>query len=231
MVNFSFRIALLSGLVALLAVSPASATLIESTDLNDNQFFFSENLSTTDLINIGSASLGSFSSTDSASFNVEGAHDGSNVSTSGFAYWGNAGPDVEVTLTYELTGSATGYDITSINSMYGWRDSRLRHAAQRFDVMISTLATPAYSLLHTVLYDPYSDTAQGSTQVTLTDDTGVLASGVTGIQFLLRSDNNSEIGVIHEIDVFGSATAIPEPTSVALLGLGGLLIALARRWR
>ena len=37
--------------------------------------------------------------------------------TGDYAYWDGDG-DVVVTLTYELTGSATGYDITSINTIY-----------------------------------------------------------------------------------------------------------------
>ena len=64
----------------------------------------------------------------------------------------------------------------------------------------------------------------------MTDTTGVLASGVTGIRFITSPTSTSaEVGIIHEYDVFGTATVVPEPTTTALLGLGGLALILRRR--
>ena len=62
----------------------------------------------------------------------------------------------------------------------------------------------------------------------VTDDTGVLASGIEAIKFdFLATDGNGS-SVYREIDVLGSA-AVPEPTTTALLGLGGLALILRRR--
>ena len=57
---------------------------------------------------------------------------------------------------------------------------------------------------------------------------GTLATGVHSIRFTVFSAQNSGAGV-SEIDVFGAA-AVPEPTAVGLLGIGGVLL-LARRRR
>ncbi len=209
-----------------LLVGSVHATIVQ-TNLNDNsKTFFDGNAVTTDLINALSPALGSFSSTRAGSFNTAGAHDGSTVANSGYAYWGSGGT---VILTYTLAGSATGYDIDSINTIYGWGDSRGRHAAQHYDIEITTVANATFTALTSVDYDPFTDSLQGSSQVTITDDAGALATGVTGIKFVIRSDNGSEVGVIHEYDVIGSATVIPEPTTATLLGAFGLSLLFRRR--
>ena len=213
-----------------LSAASANAAIIQTTLNNGtSQSFFDGNISNADLINVGSPTLGSFVSSSVGAFPESGTHNGDGVNTSGLSYWTNGGP---ILLTYTLTGSATGYDITSINSIYGWQDSRSRHAAQRYTVSVTTVSNPTFSPLHTVLYDPWTDNLVGSTQVSLTDSTGVLATGVTAIRFTATTDNGSEVGVIREYDVFGSATAvIPEPTTIAVWSLLGLCWAGMGVWR
>lgn len=220
-----------------LAAGSANAVLVQTAVTDVSHTFYDGNVSTIDLINVGRPTLGSFVSSQAATFNTAGAHDGSVVHNSGLGYWGSATGGT-VTLTYTLAGSVTGYDITSINTIHGWTDSRERHAAQRYDVLLTTVLNPAFTLLGTVTYDPYgsvdSNAGAASTQVTWTENaTGVLASGVTGIRFVLRPDpGGNEVGVIREYDVFGRATVapVPEPATatLGLLALGGLM---ARRRR
>ncbi|WFB37844.1 PEP-CTERM sorting domain-containing protein [Kiritimatiellota bacterium B12222] len=202
----------------------ANAAIISTSVTNgSSQSFYDGNISNSDLIDLNSATLDTFNASTPAhsNFATDGAHNGTGTNNSGLAYWPTAG---SVTLTYTLTGSATGYDITSINTIYGWSDGRWKHSEQNYVINISTVTTPAFTHLYSVNYDPYSngDENEGSTQVTLTDDsTGILASGVTGIQFIVSRDlsnGQNEVGVIREYDVFG-VTTIPEPSSLVLLSL------------
>lgn len=222
------HLALVAGAVAL----PANAAVIQTNAFTENTATaYDANARNDDLINQGASSLSSFTSSEIGTWPVSGTNDGSASAgdvTGDYAYWDGR---TSVTLTYELTGSATGYDIDSINTIYGWAEGR-RHAAQYYSVYVATLANSTYELLHTVDYDP-SDTEQieVSSQVTLTDTTGTLATGVTGIRFIAIDDAGglyNEVGVIHEIDVFGTPT-VPEPTSMALLATSGLLILRRRR--
>ena len=224
------KTALLTAVIAGLTANLANAAIVQ-TEVNTigDKTAYDGNVSTTDLINVGSSALGSFTSSDNSTWGggPAGVHDGSSVSSSGYALWFQSTP---VTLEYTLAGSATGYDITSINSIYGWNDASVRYASQKYDVLISTVSTPAFTALTSVDYAPFNSNPEASSQVTLTDTTGVLASGVTGIRFIISPTSTSpEVGIIHEYDVFGTATVVPEPGSLALLGLGGLLIARRRR--
>ncbi len=224
-----------------LTASYGNAAIIQTNFNNGtSESAFDSNASATDLINNGQATLGSSSYTETVGGaaavgtfgGTVGAHDGSTAKSGGYAYWNYTG---SVDLTFTLAGSATGYDITSINTIYGWGDSNARHSAQNYSVYVASVATPTiFTLLYTVDYDPFtSNTGPKSTQVTLTDDSGVLASGVGAIRFTVIDDADGSgtiVGVIHEFDVNGTATApIPEPTTTALFGLGGLALILRRR--
>lgn len=212
------------------SASRSSGAIIATNTSNGSISFFSTNISGSDLINSGQATLGSATSTDAGTFPVSGAHDGLFSGNSNKAYWTDAanGADNLVTLTFTLAGSATGYDITSINTIYGWTTSRDWFTNQEYDILVATVSQPTYTLLHAVNYDPFASGGEGSSQVNLTDSTGKLATAVTGIRFLLYANGSfGETGVIHEIDVAGVAT-IPEP-SAALLGLFGVGLLMRRR--
>jgi hypothetical protein len=223
----SMSLATAMGSLALTAVT-ANAAITQTDATNSSKTFYDANVSTDDLINVGSSTLGSFTSSDTSTWGggPTGVHDGSSAFNGGLALWFQSTP---VTLTYTLAGSATGYDITSINTIYGWQDGAQRYTSQEYDVLISTVSTPAFTVLTSVDY-ALSHNNEASSQVTLTDTTGVLASGVTGIRFITSPTSTSaEVGIIHEYDVFGTATVVPEPTTTALLGLGGLALILRRR--
>jgi hypothetical protein len=213
----------------------ASQAVINEVDLSSgSETNFDANISTIDLIQAGSPTLaGPVVASVPGTFSETGSNNGDAVHNSGLSFWGGQHPG-GVDLTYTLAGSPTGYDITSINSIYGWQDSRYRHAAQEWTVLATTLDNPVYSLA-SVVFAPFAagDGAAGSTQVNLTDSSGLLATGVTALRFHLdtyasagQPGYTGEIGVVREFDVFGAPTSgVPEPATatLSLLAFGGLM--------
>lgn len=208
----------------------SDAAIVFSSTSDTSLSFFDANISTSDLINEDAASFGSYSLSETASFTTQnGFIDGVPTVSQDVIYWNTAGPH---TMTVLLTGSATGYDLTSIRSIFGWQDTRTVYSAQHYDVEVSTVGSSSYTQLLSVDYDPFATNGEGSSQVIVTENsTGILASGVDAIRFVMRSDssNPNVVGVIREIDVFGAATAVPEPSSMILIGFGGLLSVYRRR--
>lgn len=217
----------------------AQAAIIES-DLSGNAIdTFDANISSSDLIQAGSATLsGTYVASLTPSFGAGGPNDGTATVVDGLTYWDiSQDHSAGETLTFTLAGSATGYDITSINSIYGWGDSRSRFAYQQWDLLVTTVSNPVFTPLTSVLYAPFSlaeASTAGSSQVTLTDSTGKIASGVTGLAFRFypRPGATGEVGVIHELDVLGSASAaapVPEPSAFGMVGMGMLALITRRK--
>ena len=141
---------------------------------------------------------------------------------------GAAWPSTTSTIEYDLgVGTGDGYDITEIQSISAWQDLGLSN--QNFNVLVKYLGDAGFTALTTVIYQPFN-TGGGSNKVNVTDDTGVLASGIEAIKFeFLATDGHAAGSVYREIDVIGTGTAVPEPSSAALLGLGGLALLRRRR--
>ena len=229
----------ISAVILMLVLSASSnAAIIELTANNGLQSFFDGNISSIDLIQAGSPTLsGTVVASAPAAFPETGSNDGTAINSSGLTYWNgvnSAGQD----LTFTLAGSATGYDITSVNSIYGWQDSRSRHSAQQWTLEVATVSNPTFTPLHSVVYTPFAptDNAEGSTQVTLTDTAGVIVSGVTAVRFHIdhfsspgSTGFSGELGVIRELDVFGAPTAVPEPNMFLGFGLSGILAMVGLR--
>lgn len=232
--------ALVAAAIMIALPSISKAGIVSLNQNAGSQTFFDNFISSNDLIQAGSSSLLGVLPSVPGNFPSEGANNGNAAQTSGLSYWGGQHNPGFVELTYFLTGSDTGYDITSVNSIYGWQDSRYRHAAQQWQLFISTVLVPTFTHLHSVVYTPFSDYAEGSTMVNLTDTSGVLASGVTGLRFRLTPfvgiNQTGEIGVVRELDVFGSVSSPASPVSVpdsaastaSLLVVSGLLVLSAR---
>ncbi|MDA7881609.1 PEP-CTERM sorting domain-containing protein [Akkermansiaceae bacterium] len=140
------------------------------------------------------------------------------------AAWANEGA-VSFSIFELGSGSGLGYDITEIQSIAAWQGAGFSN--QRYDVSVRFVGDVTFTALTTVEYQPFPATPNnngGSTKVNVTDDTGVLASGIEAIRFdmLDTVGANSAGSVYREIDVFGVAT-IPEPSSMTMLGICGLL--------
>lgn len=194
------------------------------------------------LITSGQSTLGSRTVSQpgqfEATFPTVGVNDGSAAANANFSYWatktnGNSANWMPVTITFELAGSSTGYDLTSIQSIAGWSGANL--GSQQFQLLLS-LNNSAY-----IDYGTYANTTtlgggNNATMTTLSDTTGTIASGVTGIQFIFmdpdpgRTFQGGDGGtVIHELQAFGTPTAIPEPCTLALAGIGISVLSMGRR--
>ena len=128
-------------------------------------------------------------------------------------------------VTYDLglgTGGL-GWDITSILSIAAWNSAAFGDQGYSVEVKLKDAAD--FTALVTVDYQPL--TGAGATKVTLTDDGGVLASGVEFIRFTANSVNagaNSGKFTFREIDVFGVESGPDEtpPTVDSLSPVSGV---------
>ena len=189
-----------------------------------SQSAFDANISATDLVNLGQLTLSGVSSTAATlpPYTLSGLHDGSAATSANLAFW-YTNPTT-VTFTLNTLANPLGYEISSVRNIQGFASHAGLYANQSFDILYSTVSAPLTFLpLATISYQPFAanDVNSGSTMVTLTNTTGVLATSVAALQLNIPTPNG-QTGVYREFDVFGAA--IPEPSLFALLGLGGLLL-------
>ncbi|WP_150107685.1 hypothetical protein [Pedosphaera parvula] len=121
---------------------------------------------------------------------------------------GGAGSSV----TYTLTGSASGFNLTNIMVYGGWVDAG--RDQQAYTVYYSTMAAPTtFYLLGSVNYNPSNPAnVQSATRATLRPSTGALATNVAAVKFDL-SNPASENGFCgySQIALFGTPTQVVVP--------------------
>src|SRR5580658_1897442 len=129
-------------------------------------------------------------------------------------------------VTYTLTGSATGYNLTNITVYGGWRDNG--RDQQGYTVYYSTVAAPStFISLASVYYNPANAAAVAcATQVILTSTNGALAIGVAAVKFDFTTPTtpNGWCGY-SEIQVSGIPTFVTatNPTNIVVQVTGNNL--------
>jgi hypothetical protein len=118
----------------------------------------------------------------------------------------------EWTSTYflNLSGAPLGYDITRMQSISGWPDQR---SSQRYEALVSVVGDASFTTLGEFKFLSPVFIGTNSTRITLTDSSGVLASGVDAIKFyfLVGGFDGTEKELLYrEMDVFGTPTVPPQ---------------------
>jgi hypothetical protein len=205
-----------------------SAILTGESFSNTSQTAFP--VSSADLVNNGATTLSNVSGTSgdfgSSITNINNGSIGNNSSDTPSVYFAGAG--AIVTFDLNVTINTLGYDLSQIEVFTGWEEERV---FQNFSIAYSDVTSASYVNLGTFSNSP-SLLAPGagmySLRLSLTDSLGNIATGVDSIRFTF---NNVLSPAYREIDIFGSASVVPEPNSAVLLivSLGCLLLVMRQR--
>lgn len=209
-------------------------TDFQTSDQSQTAFAVSSN----DLINSGSSSLLQAFGTD---YNpiadpdqygpISALIDGDD---GGFTTGGGLGGVMDIDGTYRFqadldTGlEPNGYDIFEIQTFTGHEDNR---KSQHYDLFASTVGDTSYFLLGSFGFN-YDTPNSGSTRLTISDSSGVIASNIDSLRWSIQMPPSGNASVYREFDVFGAAslTNVPEPTSLVLFG-GLSALGVVRRRR
>jgi hypothetical protein len=212
--------------VASMALTAQGAIVVTNTTYANYGDF---SVSSTDLVNFGQSTLDSYSHTGSDDNNDSPDQDRgfiNGAASNGFGdmtWFRNANLPATLTLNLDVSVNTLGYAITQIDSYAGFQ-AGAEQGDQIMTVEYSLVGNPGFTTLNTYTY-----TAPGVDEfglISLTDDSGYVLYGVDALRFTY-AENAIDNMVLQEIDVLG--VAVPEPSSTALLGLGGLALALRRR--
>jgi len=236
---------LLSSLAAITAILLAFSGMARAISENNQvsttaETAFDSTISNSDLLT-GATAV--FSEVPNLNSNETGINDGLastysqnlGVNDTYFNHDVSSGDDLDnspvVTFTLNTSVNTGGYNLTSINSIYGWQDWQSL-SDQDYTISYTTVTDSTFTVLDTVAYNPFDpalDNSQNGTHANATDVTLTQLGTITGVNAIRFSftpyfgPSSVEQGgqMIREIDVFGTPSEVPEPSTYAMV-LAGL---------
>jgi len=207
-------------------VSETNASVIQTdTKITGNQYAI---VPTTNLLTQGQTTLGSLSSTNFSPWGASALSNLNDNSVSGYAM------DLDhsswtLIAAFNLITNTQGYNITEVDTISGWAWD---YVDQKYSLSYSTVADPnSYFSLGTFNLNDTSGKTQKSLEIALTDSTGTIASNVANLKFEFQQAGGlyNHQTAYTEIQAFGSPSSVPEPSALALLGLGTVGFIARRR--
>ena len=195
--------------------NPPPPAIVQTTRYGASSSAFDGSIAV-NLIRAGQASLSNVSVSHgpsiSANFTTAGLNDGSASANANLTYYGNDDPtagNLPVTITFNLnTNIAAGYNLARIQTITGWSDSNL--ANESFQLLLSLYGGPftSYGYFSSTTNTTAVNNGNNAILATLTNSSGLIASGVTGIQFIFSNPGGTQGGsggtLIRELQAFGT---------------------------
>ncbi len=197
------------------ATAPAIPAIHVQASNSSVDGVYASEISSTDLVNAGQASLASMTSVPAPQFGAGGQNDGvyglANLTA---ASWYHPAVSMPATLSFELNTatSPAGYEISAIRSYAGWKAGGTQcYANQKYSVEYRTVGSSTWVALKSVDYSPFSSLTNtpANSKVVLSSPSGLLATGVAALRFNFvtptRADGANNGTVLQELDVIGQA--------------------------
>lgn len=179
----------------------ATAPTVSSSDLAQTQYFSS------------SATGGNEVATEHAQlFNGLIGDVDSSTAQSGEVTMGSGNT---FTVALDISVNTYGYDITGIDSVFGWNPGAGGRSNQGYGITVTYVDNTTATLADAAHWEPNAPSSYW-TKVSFTEASGgVMATGVKAITFEITEDANAGgVVIAREFDVIGSATLNPAPESL-----------------
>ena len=136
-------------------------------------------------------------------------------------------PGDYVTYTFDLTNAGNGWDITGITSYASWDTASGGRSRQGYSVTATLKNGKTVNVLPAQTYVDGTDSAATKVEIS-----GLQLSGVTSLTFsdFVSAPAPGAGNIYHEIDVFGTASQVPEPSTLLMI-VTGISAILAYAWR
>jgi hypothetical protein len=161
-------------------------------------------------------------------------------------------PANTVTINFNVAVNTAGYDITGIFTVAGWNTSGGGRSTQGYEILLTYVNNSTATLVGPTTWEPNTGTVSYFTTVNFTNSGGgvlysdtvnlngggavagnsVSASGVKAItfkNFTPAPSGGGGINMYREFDIYGTATAIPEPATIGLVATAGAFLLVFRR--